>query len=401
MFPEAGITSTPVIDPATGRLYVVAKTQENGIVYQRIHSLDVHTGGEVLGGPVAIQGSVPGSGDGNEGGVVSFDPKQHLNRPGLLLSAGVVYVAFSSHCDDDPYHGWIFAYDAATLGQKGIFNDTPNGREGGIWQSGMGLVASSDGVYFVAGNGDFDDAGAGAMTGISVGRLRLSSTGLALADFWTPHNADTLNAADYDFTTAPVLVSQPNVLLVGGKDGNLNVLNPANLGKYSATTDNVVQQFAVGGHSHGGPVYWQGPSGAGPNLYLWPESQGLKAFRFANGKLMTTPFAQYTDIQPTHPGGILSLSANGSAAGTAVVWATTAYPPTADAWHTLVPGALHAFDASNLTRIWSSTQNTTRDALGTFAKFNAPVVANGKVYVGTNAPSGVASGTLRVYGLLK
>jgi outer membrane protein assembly factor BamB len=390
MAPEVGITSTPVIDTANGRIYVVAKTQESGKFYQRLHALDVRTGEELLGGPVAISGSVPGTGDGASGGMVAFDPQRHLNRPGLLLYSGAVFIAFSSHCDNDPYHGWIFAYDSATLAQKGIFNDTANGAEGGIWQSGMGLTANADGIFFVSGNGDFDPAGAGAMTGISVGHLRLSSSGLTLADFWTPRNASQLNTADYDFTTAAVLLPDPNAIVMGGKDGNLNLLDPANLGGFHADTNRVLQQVSVGGHTHGGPVYWQGPSG--PTLYIWPETQGLKAYRFSAGKLPANPTAQYTDLKPEHPGGILSISSNGAVAGTGILWATTQYPANGDAWHSLVPGALYAFDATTLTRIWSSTTNT-QDTLGTFAKFNAPVVINGKVYVGTH------SNALRVYGL--
>jgi hypothetical protein len=396
MTPETGITSTPVIDVLKGRMYVVAKSYEGGdsglggAVRMTMHALDVRTGVELLGGPFEIQGAVPGAGDGADAGSVLFDARYHLNRPGLLLHAGVVYVAFASHCDNSPYHGWVFAYDAETLVPKGIYNTTANGKGGGIWQSGFGPTANADGVFVVSGNGSFDSSGAGAMTGLSVIRLTQSGGTLQMADFWTPSNANALNLQDSDYTTAAILLPQPNVLLMGGKDGNLNLLDPTNLGKFSASTNKILQTFAVGGHVHGGPVYWQ--SASGPTIYIWPETQSLKAFRFNGSQVVTTPAIENADFQPAHPGGVLSLSSNGNVPGTAVLWATSATTATADAWHKLVPGMLQAYDATTLARIWTSSAKSS-DTLGTFAKFNAPTVVGGKVYVGTN------SSALQVYGL--
>jgi hypothetical protein len=395
MTPETGITSTPVIDVAKGRMYVVAKSYEGGdsglggTVRVKLHALDVKTGAELLGGPFEIEGSVPGTGDGTAGGNVAFQARYHLNRPGLLLNAGVVYVAFASHCDNTPYHGWVFAYDAETLSSKGIYNTTANGKGGGVWQSGLGPSANADGVFVVTGNGSFDSSGTGAMTGLSVVKLTQSPTTLQMADFWTPPNATTLNIQDADYTTAAIILPQPNVIVMGGKDGYLNVLDPTNLGKYSSTSK-AIQSFLVGGHVHGGPVYWQSPSG--PTIYIWPEGESLKAFRFNGNKVVTTPAVENTDFKPAHPGAILSLSSNGSAAGTAVLWTTSATIADADAWHKLVPGVLQAYDATTLKKIWTSADKTA-DTLGTFAKFNAPTVVAGKVYVGT------LSGALQVYGL--
>jgi hypothetical protein len=238
----------------------------------RIHALDVKTGADLLGGPVEIQGSVTGTGAGADAGTVAFQARYHLNRPGLLLHNGVVYIAFSSHCDNSPYHGWVFAYDAETLAAMGTFNATANGSAGGIWQSGLGPSASADGVFVVTGNGSFDSTGNGAMTGLSAIKLAQSGTTLTMADFWTPQNASALNVQ------------------------------------------------------------------------------------------------------------------------TGVLWATSATTATADAWHKLVPGMLQAYDATTLVRVWTSTAKAA-DALGTFAKFNAPVVVGGRVYVGTNSSS------LQVYGL--
>jgi hypothetical protein len=411
MYPETGITSTPVIDPATNRMYVVAKNFEGNVYHQRLHALDVTTGNEVSGSPVEITGSVPGTGEGGNGTTVTFDPYHHLNRTGLLLFGGNVFIAYASHCDDDPYHGWLFAYSASTLAQTGIFNTTPNGQWGGIWQSGMGLVTDGTDIYFCAGNGDFDAAGKGAQLGLSVARVHLGASGFSLVDWFTPNNAASMNTNDYDYTTAAVLLPNPKVIVMGGKDGNINVLDPTNLGKFSSSSNNVLQQFSVGGHTHGSPVYWNGPSG--PTVYLWPESANLRAYHFNGNKITTTAVTQYTGATPTHPGGTLSLSANGATAGSGVLWATftstkidTTSGHMGDAWHYVVPGVLYAFDAANLaTPIWMSTTNKARDDLGNLAKFNAPVVANGKVFVASQvAPASdvatTAGGKIQAYGLL-
>jgi hypothetical protein len=409
MFPKSGVTSTPVIDPATHRMYVVGQNLENGTYFERLHVLDVTTGMDVAGSPVTINGSVTGTGISNDGGIISFDAYHSLNRPGLLLAGGNVYIAFGSHCDDTPYHGWVFSYAADTLKQTGVYNTTPNGAEGAIWQSGMGLPADDQGgVYFAAGNGDVDPTNTGAMLGQSVGRLQLGATGLTLTDWFTLPNAVTLNGAnfknDIDLQSGVMVLPSPKVLVGGGKDGKFYILDPANMGKYVPGTSyaNILQSFSPGGTHVHVPIYWNGPSG--PTLYVWTESSALRAFRF-NGMLVnTTAVSTYSGASPTHPGGILSLSSNGTTAGTGVLWATftsaTIDPNNGgDAWHNLVPGAMYAFDASNLTTpIWMSTTNKARDDLGILAKYNAPMVANGKVYLGTNAkPDG---GKLLVYGLL-
>ena len=271
MYPQTGITSTPVIDPASGRMYVVSKNFENNTYTQRLHALDVLTGQELSGSPVNLTGSVPGTALDGNGTTVTFDPGRHLNRPGLLLIGGNIFIAFASHCDDEPYHGWIFAYAADTLAQKAIYCTTPNGGTsmsgaanaglGGIWQSGMGLVGDGSDIYFAAGNGAFDTTNKGLQLGISVGRLQLTSTGFKVMDWFTPSNAKTMNDQDLDYTTAPVLLPNPRVIVMGGKDGYLNVLDPANLSKFNASGNVIIQQLTVGGHSHGGPVYWNGPSG--------------------------------------------------------------------------------------------------------------------------------------------
>jgi hypothetical protein len=402
MVPKSGITSTPVIDPATGRMYVVGQFFEGGSYHVRLYALDVHTGSDAVA-PVEIQGSVPGTGYDADGGTVPFDSFHALNRAGLLLSGGNVYIAFAGHCDDRGYHGWVFAYRADTLAQTGIFNTTPGGTFGSIWQSGIGLVGDQNDIYFSTGNGDFDTSNRGANLGLSVVHLQWSEAGgLALKDWWTATNAPNFNINDYDLTAAPVMLPNPKVLVAGGKDGNFYVLDPANLGKYNPTADQIVQEFMPGyGHIHGGPVYWNGPSG--PTVYIWPEQSPLVSFTFNGNQMSTQPASRGPAEYATHPGGILTLSSNGSTPGTGILWATFTSPrinPTdtgLGAWHDLVPGALYAFDATNLkTPIWKSTANPA-DSIGVFAKFNPPTVANGKLYLGVQGkPDG---GALLVYGL--
>src|SRR5579884_894691 len=157
--PEIGITGTPVIDGASGTIYLVATTKETAggsVIYvHRLHALDVSTGAEKPGSPVVIQATYPGTGDG--GSTVAFNAKNHKQRPGLLLLNGVVYVAFSSHCDIGTYHGWLMGYDGATLRQVAIYNDTPNGNEGSFWNGGAAPAVDSDGnIYIVSANGTFD-----------------------------------------------------------------------------------------------------------------------------------------------------------------------------------------------------------------------------------------------------
>jgi hypothetical protein len=372
MFPEQGITATPVIDIKTGTLYVSHVTVVNGTYFQKLHALDIYTGNEKFGGPVNITGS-------------GFDPKIHLNRAGLLLDNGTVYIAYSSNCDQYAYHGWVFAYDAATLARRGVYNDTPGGSQGGIWMSGIGMSSDGSGVYFAAGNGDFDSNNGGAQTGESVVRLQLTSSGLSVADWYTPSDADALNSKDADLTGA-VIVPGTNWILSGSKAGVLFVVDRTNMGHYQADSD-PAQRLNVGGHVHGGPVVWTGPTGQ--VAYVWSENSPVMQFAVSSSGLQVTGVQGKVITSAGHPGGMTTISANGMQNG--IVWG--AYSPSGDGWHSLVPGNLVAFDAKDLHTLWRSDAKS-RDALGTFAKFAPPVVANGRVYMATN------SNAMRVYGLL-
>jgi hypothetical protein len=405
---EVGITSTPVIDRSTNTLYIVPFIKLGpGSYTHRLYALDIETGAIKLGGPVTIQGSVPGNGVGSVAGSISFDSKQHLQRAGLALSNGVIYIAFASYGDTDPYHGWVFAYDAATLQRIALYNDTPGGEEGGIWQAGQAPAIDSSGdVYLITGNGT-SSPDTGSNLGTAFVKLRLSNASLSVVDWFMPYNYDTLNQWDWDIgASGALLLPGTNLVLGGGKEGVFYVLDRGNMGHFHAGSDSqIVQSFqatsTVGYHIHGSPVYWNGPSGQ--LIYIWGEKDNLRAYAFntGTGRFNPTPASQGAYTLPDGmPGGILSLSANGSAAGSGILWATH---PVGDANPSTKPGVLRAYNASDLTQeLWNSTQNPTRDDVGNFAKFNPPMVADGRVFVASFSDNAnTKPDTLNVYGLLK
>jgi hypothetical protein len=418
--PEIGIASTPVIDAQAGTMYVVAKTLEAGAYHQRLHALDILTGMARAGSPVDIAATAHGSAGDGDGGVLAVNQMTQLQRAGLLLEKGVVYLAFSSHCDIRPYyHGWVLAYDAASLHQLGAFVTTPDGNRGGIWQSGFGVSTDGDGVFVSPGNGDVDPSGAGKQVGESVVRLKLGPTGLALADFWTPANAVQFTGADLDITSG-FLVGPGNLGFQGAKTGRVYVLDRTNLGGYHTTGDRIVQtvfyKFNVpagtgmigggpaaggAGHLHGSPVYWEGP--AGGRLFIWPEEGPLQAFAVdpsaASNPVNPSAVGVNGTVTPAHPGGMVTASSNGATAGSGVVWASLAKSGT-DAWHALVSGYLYAFSADDVTRMLWSSEGQTQDSLGLFAKFCPPTVANGRLYIGTAIDTNTKTAFLRVYGPL-
>jgi hypothetical protein len=302
-------------------------------------------------------------------------------------------MAFASHCDMSPYHGWVLAYDPSTLALKTAFNISPNGGAGGIWQAGVGLSADADSLYVAAGNGTTspDPANLDASEGI----LRLKLSDLTIVDYWIPTQYHTLNGQDADLSTGAILLPY-NLLLSGSKDGRLYVLNKTSLGGYQSGGDHILQtlitqgrQAGQRGHLHNGPIYYNVP-GQGDSVFMWPEESQLTEYRMDGNHLLISPPTFGNIGLPGHPGGIVTLSANGSQAGTGIIWASV---PTHDAWHSTQPGVLYAVDASDITHVLWSSQQASGDALGNFAKFNSPVVTNGKVYMAT------FSNALRVYGL--
>jgi hypothetical protein len=388
--PEVGITGTPVIDVNNQTLYVVAATKENGAYYQRLHALDIRTGAEKFGGPVVIASSVKGTGTGSSKGYVSFDPLRSNQRPGLLLVNGVVYIAWASHGLETvyPYHGWVIGYNETTLAQVAAFCVTPNGDQGGIWQSGDGLAADTLGdIFFMAGNGTFDANKGGGDYGMSY--VRLSSTGgLSVADYFTPYNAVKESSGDLDLGSGGPLLfpyqsgaTNPYLAVGAGKDGTLYLVNRDKMGGFNSRGNSIVQQIAkaFAGHSvYSTPAYWQG------NLYYWAIYDTLRVFHMSNGLLETTPIAT-SSYSLAPPGATPVISANGSTNG--IVWALDTSEALAG------PAVLHALDAQTAVELYNSSQSATRDQAGNAVKFTVPTVANGKVYVGTETE-------LDVYGLL-
>jgi hypothetical protein len=394
-----GIVGTPVIDSASGTIYVVARTKEYGTNFvQRLHALDIATGGERPNSPVAITATYPGTGDGSVGGIIPFDPQRQNQRPALVLVNGVVYISWSSHCDNGPYHGWVIGYDASTLTQAAVFNDTPNGYNGGIWMSGQAPAADASGnLYLVTGNGLVDKSGS-VNRGESFLKLTRNGARLNVTSWFTPYNWQILENGDIDLGSGGLLLIPGTTLAFsGGKEGVMYLVNRDNMGGLTSSTtrdDNIVQSFRVTSDEvHGGAVWWQGPASA--YCYLWPSSVYLQQYVFnqAAGMFSLPTYAQSATAAPNgQPGGILSLSANGTDAGSAIVWAS--HQLSGDANQSVRPGILHAYTALNVSiELWNSEQLRGRDSVGNFAKFVPPTVANGKVYLAT------FSNRLNVYGL--
>jgi uncharacterized protein (TIGR03437 family) len=380
--PEMGITSTPVIDPASGTIYVVAMTKITGATssyMQQLHALDVTSGAEKPGSPVTIQASFPGTGEG--GSTLVFAPKNYKQRPGLLLLNGVVYTAWSSHCDIGTYHGWLIAYDAGTLKQVAVYNNTPNGNQGSFWAGGAAPAADANGnIFLVAGNGAFDAESGGIDLGESFIKLS-SSGGLQVQDYFTPFNFSPLDSQDLDVGSAGVAflgdeagsTSHPHLMAGSGKEGRIYLLDRDNLGKWQAGSDSQIVGSVAGaiGGLFGNPAYYN------KAVYYCGSGDSLKAFAVSNATLAQSPASK---SQGSLGVCVPTISANGTSNG--IVWA-------------LDPSAtLHALDASNLaSELYNSNQNAARDALDSYVKFSVPMVANGKLYAGT-------SDALVAYGLL-
>jgi hypothetical protein len=400
LLPEAGITGTPAIDPATNTMYLVAETKETGPKYvQTLHALDLATGADKLGGPVIITGSVTGmganNGTGSPPGMVTLDPLRELQRAGLALVGGTVYIAFTGNGDIYHWHGWVFGYDAKTLAQKSVYCTTPDADQGSIWMSGSGIaVDPSANLYVETGNGSLDLQTGGRNAAMTV--LKLNPAGATVLDWFAPHDALALSAADVDLgSSGPMILpdsagttAHPHLMIGSGKPGYLYLIDRDQMGHINGDDSQIVGKVAVHPNSGGNgsgifatPVYWNG------FVYATAVGDKIKAFTLNAGVLSTTPVSQ--SLQNfSQPGALLSLSANGNAAG--IVWAAQGdgYQPQANA-------VLHAYDAMDLTKeLWNSNQAPgMRDQAAKVAKNAVPTVVNGRVYFGTQTE-------LEVYGEL-
>ena len=492
--PFIGILSTPVIDaaidpaglaPTTGTLYLTLATWDpttfgatpQASFQQLLYAIDLATGQPrpsttAAPNPVQINGSAPGVGyaqaqasdlpvnvvgavvqvktkigfhrpppplcvtvtDAADGRVI-FSPMQQMQRPALLLQGRTLFIAFGSHGDLDPYHGWVFAYDADSFQQNGAFCSTPNGAKGGIWQAGEGLVETPAGDVIVGtGNGDSKlNTGASPDLGESYIRLNANAGSLALTGWVTVFQDATNPVDDEDLGAASPTLLPDGRMVGGGKDGNFYLLDPGQMnlaGAQACVTQRFLASRGPGSraqvfsanneeisthHIHGSPVVYTSPQ-HGVLVYVWGENDVLRAYAYDatshsfpgqpnQRNLPGTPIARgaifaSNDILPRNgmPGAMLSLSANGQTPGTALLWAS--FPPFLNANQQVVDGELVAYDASQfdsqqrLVALYRSHQNPIRDDYGKFAKFCCPTVAAGKVYMAT------FSNQLNVYGLL-
>jgi hypothetical protein len=411
--PEIGITSTPVIDRTAGphgALYVVGMSIDKSSNYhQRLHALDLTTGAELFNGPTEIAASFP-----NAAGTTTFAPGQYEERAALLLANGQIYTSWTSHCDVAPYSGWIIAFDRMTLAQTAVLNVGPNSGAAvpngthfnmngpAIWMSGDGPGADAAGnVYLLTGNGLFettqDSKGFPSLGDYGNSFLKLTSTATSLqvADYFAMSSEVAESGGDIDLGSGGEMLlpdltdGSGNVkhLIVGaGKDSNIYVVDRDNMGKFSASSNNIWQEIdsllpgnppgAGAGGVRSSPAYFSG------NVYYGDAGGTLKAFSVANAKLSTTPTSQ-SAVTFAYPGASPVVSANGTM--NAIVWAH----------ENTSPAVLHAYDAANLAHeLYNSNQATgARDQFGPGNKFIAPTVAGGKVFVGT-------TNTLAIFGLL-
>jgi hypothetical protein len=399
VFPEIGMTSTPVIDPkagAHGTIYMVAASQDSsGNYHQRLHALDLTTGAEQSGSPVSIQATYSGTGEGSSNGHVVFDPKQYNERTGLLLLNGGVYLGWSSHCDIDPYTGWLMGYNENSLAQTTVLNLTPNGSEGSIWQSGPGMAADSSGnIYFLDANGSFDTtlnaSGMPAKGDYGNAFMKVSTSGnkLTPADYFTMSNTVAESNADEDLGSGGAMLLPDETdasgavrhLAVGaGKDANIYVVDRDNMGKFNASGNKIYQELAgaLSGQEFGMPAFWNN------TVYYGAVGDSIHAYPIAQAKLATSPSSKTAHHFP-YPGATPSISSNGTSNG--ILWAVD----------NSTPAVLYAYDATNLTKeLYDSSHAASgRDNFGPGNKYITPMIVNGKVYVGTQ--TGVA-----VFGLLK
>jgi hypothetical protein len=385
LVPEVGISSTPVIDPATGTIYVLARTKENGSYVQRLHALDVATHAEKFGGPRVISATFGGR---------TFSPLKENNRAALLLENGHVVIAWASLCDNGPYQGWIISYNASTLAREAVFNTEPNtttGRAGGVWMSGDGVAADASGnLYFATGNGDYNGAGD---YGDSILKLSGPTSGsFSVADWFTPFNQSSLTGGDTDVGSGGLLLlpnlpsgsAHQQLLVQMGKEGKIYLIDRNNMGKFCSSCasidTNIVQEIpGASAGIWGSPAFWN-------NIVFWGggndggSADNIKAFSFnANnsGLLSTSPISESSQTFSFSTAAPV-ISANGTSNG--ILWILDN-----SAFASSCCQILYAYDATDLGKmLYNSNQATgNRDVHGGAVKFTSPVVANGKVYVGT------------------
>jgi uncharacterized repeat protein (TIGR03806 family) len=401
--PEIGITATPVIDPSTGTLYVEVRTKEvsgTNISYMhRLHALDITTGAERVGGAVSNSPAIiaatnyPGLGDGdNDGnGHVLWNGLRQHNRCALTLLNGAVYIGYASIGDYNPYHGWLFSYSAQNMAQLSVYNTTPNGLRGGLWQGGGGATVDEAGnFYFLTGNGsvatDFNATNATfsqATNNFAMSALKFTPTNdvPTLVDFFTPHDQAASTASDGDLGAGGALVlpdsagstNHPHLLAAAGKGGKIYLIDRDNMGHFNASSDSQIVQVERGlvDGSYMTPAFFN------QTIFYIGQNSSLKAFGVSNAVITANAISQSSTVFGTGGSSSPSISANGSSS--AIIWVTEC-----DAAVSGGPAILHAYNATNLSQeIYNSSMLFARDNPGNAVKFAVPTVVNGKVYVGS------------------
>ena len=367
-YTEIGIMGTPVIDPTTSTLYVVSKTLVSGDYFFNLHALDITSGAEKFGGPMAISATVQ-----TNAGPIVFTPAIQLQRPALLLLNGAVYIGFGSNgCDAYDYHGWLLAYSASTLQQLGVYITTPQGLKGSLWGSGGGPAADDEGfIYVSTANGTFDFSAGGTDFGDSFLKLSTVQNGFIEQDYFTPYNQAMLDDDDLDLGSGGLMIvpdqsgTYPHEVVGGGKQGTLYLVNRDTMGEYNEAEDMVVQEFPeITPSIKTVPAYWNG------NVYLAGQKDYIKMFSLNDGAMSIAP-VQETSVLFNDRGPSISISANGSSNG--ILWAMLHGTP-----------VLYAFDATNISNeLYDSTQAPKlRDRILSTSRFVVPTVVNGKVFVG-------------------
>lgn len=385
--PEFGIMATPVIDPVAGTIYVLARTLEDGKYVQRLHALDITSGAERTNSPALVQASIPGTGTGSVNGLVPYSGYSQNVRPALSLVNGTVYFGAASLEDLYDYHGWVFAYDAQSLNRVGVFCVTPNGSRGGVWLAGGGMAADSAGnLYVQTGNGTFDANLGGQDYGDSIVKLQLGSAGLNPVDYFTPWDQTLLSQQDLDISSGAALLLPdqpglyPHELIGGGKEGTLYVLNRDAMGGFNSAGDTqIIQELPAALTPTTETVdagLWNTPMYFNNTVYFVGRNDVMKAFAMRNGTLAGPMFKGNTTLFVTDT----AISANGTS--NAILWVAQGDI-----------NVIHAYNPYDLTKEYYDTnQAGTRDVPATLTRFMAPLVVNGKMYVGTRSE-------LDVYGL--
>ncbi|HEY0746450.1 MAG TPA: fibronectin type III domain-containing protein [Steroidobacteraceae bacterium] len=413
--PEVGVTGTPVIDPVANTVYVVSKSAvANALpIFQRLHALNLLDGTERAASPVNIDASISVAGTADGSSTINFNPQQENQRAGLALVNGIVYVAWASHEDADPFHGWMMGFNGSMMSivPNGVFATTPNQvgsvsySRGGIWMSGGAPAADANGnLYFSTGNGTFDADSGGSNFGDTTLKLATAS-GLSVADWFTPADQSALDVADSDHGSggAAILLNAPtgNYLIAGGKEGSVFLLSEASLGHYGANSNplnsNARQEFNVGSAIFSTAAFWNN------SLYIAPVSQALQVYNFdTTAGMFNTGAASISSHLFGWPGTSPSISASGTTGG--IIWAMDNSPYCTQQSSGCGAAVLYALDANNASNeLWDSS-TVVADQAGNAIKFVVPTVANGKVYLGTrgndtgNGTSSVV-GELDVYGL--